>query len=232
MEFSAWRKHFSIPLTWIAEITNLPISVLEQVDQGSCASLQVARRLRMKLYQSYRHPEILTWKFFAEDEEGLPLWWWRVTWEDPIGVRICVLIPTRSQLDATDLHWKWILRRHVFAPAPGHHLLDELGELPTTDPDLFQKPSENLSDARSEERSHWWRCSWEEANGMRVFLQIPGERLQDAQDLYQRWASQRRLPLLADTCIEALGMLPDADPALYPKQPANALPYPTFDDDL
>lgn len=117
MDFHTWWTTSGISLAVIARHTNLPLVTLLQLDQGHCDTLAVARRLRMKLYERYRDPVILSWTFREDDEGGLPVWWWRCTWEEPNLARVCLLLPAKSLDEARDQYWHW-MDRHRMPVAP------------------------------------------------------------------------------------------------------------------
>ena len=109
MEFKEWRRSYRISLEEIARISELPLAVVEQVDQGYCDTLAVAQRLRIKLYYYYDNPVMLNWIFFDGDPGGLPDWWWRFSWEEELNhIRVCVLVSAKSLQDANNRCCLWM----------------------------------------------------------------------------------------------------------------------------
>lgn len=224
MDFREWRRSYHISLAEIATITELPLAVIEQVDQGSCQTLAVAHRLRFKLSHFYENPLILTWVFFEGDPGGLPEWWWRFSWEEPKRVRVCVLVPAHSLNEAKGRYWRWMETHRM--PSPINSELTELGELPETFPELF--PSQPGGEPASSSEQ-WWRFFWEDPNRVRACILIAAKQRSEAQNLYEQWKVSRRLPVLAEEHLTVLGTLPPASSALYPGQPDYYRPLPIFD---
>jgi len=225
MDFSAWRRHYHISLAEVARITELPLAVVEQVEQGSCQTLAVAQRLRFKLYHFYDNPLMLNWIFFEGDPGGLPDWWWRFSWEEPNGVRVCVLVPEKSLNEAKGRFWLWMEKHRM--PSPIHSELTELGELPETFPELFPHQPDGNPASSTEQ---WWRFFWEDPNRVRACVLIAAKQRSEAQHMYSQWKVPHRLPAFAEEQLTALGTLPPASSALYPGQPDYYRPFPIFDE--